>query len=143
MKWRKVCKRSRVCPLRQRACLLRLQPYPKQERERPLQRHPPLRRQPRLPSSLEPLPRRSPMRIWSRNSRKCSKVELVTLACMIGSLLSLSAVNAAIKKPQPSTAVITSLKSDLASRKGVVFDRLLQRWERQYGSQAVEPLLSI
>jgi HEAT repeat protein len=42
-----------------------------------------------------------------------------------------------------TTPLLTTLKTDIASRKSVAFDALLKRWESLYGAKAVDPLLSI
>jgi HEAT repeat protein len=88
------------------------------------------------------------MQIWSLNSKKCSKAE----AKMRLGLFAIAVITIIAARPslavQPAkipvtTPMMTSLKSDLATRNGTSFDHLLVRWERQYGVKAVEPLLSI
>jgi hypothetical protein len=88
------------------------------------------------------------MQIWSQNSKKCSKAELAfRLVAYAGIVLGIAGArpsNATQPNKIPvTTPIVTSLKSDLASRSTTVFDHLLVRWERLYGTKAVEPLLSI
>lgn len=94
------------------------------------------------------------MQIWSQSSKKCSRVNKARASGACASIAKLafySGIVLMIAGPRPSLAVqtkmstpmITSLKSDLASRNTTVFDHLLVRWERLYGTKAVEPLLSI
>jgi hypothetical protein len=91
------------------------------------------------------------MQIWSPNSRRCSKAEagarhaLAVAALVCGAIaVASSPGEAAVKKgAKIVTPLQTTLKSDLATRKTTVFDNLLKRWDRQYGTRAVEPLLAI
>jgi HEAT repeat protein len=82
------------------------------------------------------------MLTWSLNSKKCLKVSGGLGAAL---LICASAAFAAVqpRKIPVTTPLATSLRSDLASRTGTSFDGLLQRWERQYGARAVDPLLGI
>ena len=78
----------------------------------------------------------------SPNSKRCSVVKNLVLSA---ATLAFSTVALASTQPvrESQVVLIRSLRSEIQTRSSNNFDSLLRRWEKLYGTQAVQPLLSL